>query len=44
MSNELVYAAYILIWPALTPGVLAVICTAVVRDIRKARKTDEDLI
>ncbi len=44
MSNELVYAAYILIWPALTLGVLAVIYTAVVRDIRKARKTDEDLI
>lgn len=44
MSNELVYGAYILIWPALTLGVLAVICGAVVRDARKARDSDEDLI
>ena len=44
MSNELLYAAYILVWPALTLGVLAVICTAVARDIRKARKANKDLI
>ncbi|MBV0933669.1 putative transporter small subunit [Marinobacterium weihaiense] len=44
MTNELVYAAYILIWPALTLGVLAVICSAVVRDVRKARQSDDDLI
>jgi len=44
MTNELVYGAYILVWPALTLGVLTVICTAVVRDVRKARKSDEDLV
>ncbi|WP_238942178.1 putative transporter small subunit [Marinobacter sediminum] len=44
MSNELIYGAYILIWPALTLGVLTVICGAVVRDARNARDSDEDLI
>jgi hypothetical protein len=44
MSNELVYGAYILIWPAITLVVLGVICGAVARDVRKARKEDEDLI
>ncbi|WP_323751781.1 putative transporter small subunit [Marinobacter sp.] len=44
MTNELVYGAYILVWPALTLGVLAVICGAVVRDARACRKSDEDLI
>ncbi len=44
MTNEIVYGAYILIWPALTLGVLTVICGAVLKDVRKARKSDEDLI
>lgn len=44
MSNELVYGAYILLWPALTLGVLVVICRAVIRDARKARESDEDLL
>ncbi|MEX2474482.1 putative transporter small subunit [Marinobacter sp.] len=44
MTNELVYGAYILIWPAITLVVLGVICGAVARDIRKARNSDEDLI
>ncbi|MBY6033201.1 putative transporter small subunit [Marinobacter daepoensis] len=44
MTNELVYGAYILVWPALTLGVLAVICGAVVRDVRRARKSGEDLV
>lgn len=44
MTNELVYTAYILVWPALTLGVLTVICWAVIRDVRKARKANEDLI
>lgn len=44
MTSEIVYAAYILVWPAITIGVLAVICGAVARDVRQARKSDEDLI
>lgn len=44
MTSELVYGAYILIWPAITLVVLGVICWAVVRDVRKARKSKEDLI
>ncbi|MGM0570956.1 putative transporter small subunit [Marinobacter sp.] len=44
MNSELVYGAYILIWPALTLGVLGVICWAVARDVRKAKNSDEDLL
>lgn len=44
MTNELVYGAYILIWPAITFVVLGVICWAVARDLRKARNSDDDLI
>lgn len=44
MTSELVYGAYILIWPALTLGVLVVICGAVAKDVRRARDSDEDLL
>lgn len=44
MTNELVYAAYILIWPAITLGVLAVISKGVLDDVRRARRLDEDVI
>ncbi|WP_220183768.1 putative transporter small subunit [Marinobacterium marinum] len=44
MTSTWAYAAYILIWPALTLGVLTVICRAVIRDINKARKAGKDLI
>ncbi|MGB1950842.1 MAG: putative transporter small subunit [Marinobacter sp.] len=44
MTNELVYGAYILVWPAITLVVLGVICWAVAKDVRKAKKSDEDLI
>lgn len=40
--SEFIYGAYILIWPALTLGVLAIICGAVIRDARAARKSGED--
>ena len=42
--NEFIYGSYILVWPLLTLGVLAVICGAVIRDARNARKADKDLI
>ena len=35
MTNELVYGAYILVWPAITLVVLGVICGAVARDVRQ---------
>ncbi|MCE0758357.1 putative transporter small subunit [Marinobacter sp. G11] len=44
MTNELVYGAYILVWPAITLVVLGVICGAVARDVRQARNNDDDLI
>lgn len=38
MTNEIIYGAYILIWPALTLGVLTAICWAVFCDARNARQ------
>lgn len=35
---------YVLIWPALTLGVLIVICRAVLRDRRQARKEHRDMV
>lgn len=42
--SELAYGTYILIWPALTLGVLAVICSAVIKDAVEARKSDSDMV
>ncbi|MGO1692275.1 MAG: putative transporter small subunit [Marinobacter sp.] len=42
--SELAYGTYILIWPALTLGVLAVICGAVVKDAVQARESDSDMV
>lgn len=45
MSTEtLLYTGYILMWPALTLGVLIYICGAVFFDVRKAKKEGRDLI
>ncbi|MDN6296892.1 MAG: putative transporter small subunit [Halomonas sp.] len=35
---------YVLIWPALTLGVLILICRAVIRDRREARKENRELV
>jgi len=35
---------YILIWPALAMGVLVLLCIALARDIRAARKKGKDLV
>ncbi|WP_273145246.1 putative transporter small subunit [Halomonas sp.] len=37
-------AFYVLIWPALTLGVLVVICRAVMRDRRQAREENRELV
>lgn len=42
--SELAYGTYILVWPALTLVVLAVICTAVVKDAVQVRKSDSDMV
>ncbi|HLV78369.1 MAG TPA: putative transporter small subunit [Marinobacter sp.] len=44
MTTELLYGAYILMWPALTLGVLAMICGAVFKDMRRARANGDALI
>lgn len=42
--QTLIYGSYVLIWPALTLGVLALICRAVWRDMRAANNDDRDLV
>ncbi|MBR2513711.1 MAG: putative transporter small subunit [Halomonas sp.] len=38
------FTFYVLIWPALTLGVLFVICRAVLQDRRQARKEKRELV
>ncbi|WP_223111510.1 putative transporter small subunit [Billgrantia pellis] len=40
----MLYGFYVLIWPALTLGVLVLICRAVLRDWRAARKEQRELV
>ena len=42
--QTLIYGSYVLIWPILTLGVLALICRAVLRDTRAAREEKHDLV
>lgn len=37
-------ATYILIWPVLSLGVLALLCVALVKDIREARRDGVGLV
>lgn len=38
------FACYVLVWPALTLGVLVMICRAVLRDRRDARRDRRELV
>ncbi|MFG6157634.1 putative transporter small subunit [Halomonas sp. 1390] len=40
----LLYGFYVLVWPALTLGVLVLICRAVLRDRRDARREHRELV
>ncbi|WP_232090354.1 putative transporter small subunit [Billgrantia diversa] len=40
----MLYGFYVLIWPALTLGVLVLICRAVLHDWRAARKEKRELV
>ena len=42
--NELTLSAYILVWPALTLWVLVVLCRAVLKDVRQAKKEQRELV
>lgn len=44
MDNVFIYGLYILIWPAITLGVLTLICTATYRDIVKAKGENRDIV
>lgn len=44
MDNIFIYGLYILIWPAITLGVLILICTATYHDIKKAQRDNKDII
>lgn len=43
-STTAFYTFYILMWPALTLGVLIYICRAVWRDAKKAKANNQDLV
>lgn len=36
--------AYILVWPAIVLGVLALLCTAIIRDVAKARREGSEIV
>lgn len=38
------YGFYILIWPAITLAMLALICNATLRDIREAKRENRDIV
>ncbi|WP_232802312.1 putative transporter small subunit [Alloalcanivorax mobilis] len=40
----ILFGFYVLIWPALTLGVLVLICRAVLLDRRQARKENRELV
>lgn len=42
--NITLLSIYILVWPALAMGVLVLLCVALARDIRAARKKGKDLV
>lgn len=42
--QTLLYGIYVLVWPALTLGVLVLICRAVLRDMQAAKKDKRDLV
>lgn len=42
--QTLIYGAYILIWPAITLAVLLLICAAVRKDIRAAKREKRELV
>lgn len=44
MYSSFIYGFYILIWPAITLGVLILICTATYRDIKKSQRDNKDII
>ena len=44
MDSTLIYGLYILVWPAITLGVLVLICTATYRDIKQAQRNNKDII
>jgi len=44
MDNVFVYGLYILIWPAITLGVLVLICTATYRDVKNAKRDNRDIV
>lgn len=44
MDNVFIYGLYILIWPAITLGVLVLICTATYLDFKKAKRDNKDIL
>lgn len=42
--QTIILGSYILVWPAITLGMLGMISYAVVRDFREAKRTNMDMV
>ena len=42
--SSLALTIYVLVWPVIATGVLIVLCTALIRDIRAAKKAGKSLV
>lgn len=42
--QTLIYGSYILVWPAITLGMLGMISYRVLRDYREAKRTNTDMM
>lgn len=42
--NTFLFGVYILIWPMLTLVLLTVLCRAVLKDIRDAKRNNDDVV
>lgn len=42
--NEFILTAYILIWPIISAAILLMLIVALVRDLRRASKSDSEMI
>lgn len=42
--NAMALSAYILIWPVLSAGILVMLIVALIRDLREARRTGDEMV
>lgn len=42
--NAMALSVYILIWPVLSAGILVMLIVALIRDLREARRTGDEMV